>query len=366
MIAIPSFLLGSTISLYAGVDCSHTKHGSDLNRNSFTESSGKDKSTDELIEKRVQELLKQREEDLLSKHTTLVRKMVEERLKEECNNPSSSRAGGRIIDSDSVGNMVAGITMTPKSNFTDFIDLGVPLDKLSRGSDHVMVLYSTYYSMPDELKQSNGEQSSIPKMTHTDALEHCDYLNVLLLDHSRTRKQCLALVPQYESYHLQKWMRVPEKHNGRHGKLDSSQPLRLVSRGHNGNKEDFPPPRKEVSQRAFEMIRTYLNSLGDVENELRELIKSDLKPYNDKIIIVMVCNFGQSELLMNFACNARARNFDLSAVLVFAADRETEELAKSLGLAAYYDERVRTNLCLVCSSLTSTSSFLTFRNFLRT
>jgi hypothetical protein len=55
-------------------------------------------------------------------------------------------------------------------------------------------------------------------------------------------------------------------------------------------------------------------------------------------IVVMTCNFGQSELLMNFACNARRRNLDLSMIVVFAADEETRDIAMGLDLHTFYDE----------------------------
>ena len=54
----------------------------------------------------------------------------------------------------------------------------------------------------------------------------------------------------------------------------------------------------------------------------------------------MVCNHGQSELLMNFVCSAKSRNLDLGSVLVFATDEETKELAEGLGLAAFFDKTV--------------------------
>lgn len=53
----------------------------------------------------------------------------------------------------------------------------------------------------------------------------------------------------------------------------------------------------------------------------------------------MVCNFGQSQLLLNFACAARSKGLDVSSVLVFATDKETKELAEAIGLAVYFDER---------------------------
>jgi len=59
----------------------------------------------------------------------------------------------------------------------------------------------------------------------------------------------------------------------------------------------------------------------------------------DNAVIVMVCNHGQSELLMNFVCNSRAKGLDISQVLVFATDIETKELADGLGLTTFYDEQ---------------------------
>ena len=57
-------------------------------------------------------------------------------------------------------------------------------------------------------------------------------------------------------------------------------------------------------------------------------------------IIVMTCNMGQSELLVNFVCNAHSKGYDLSNVLVFPTDQSTKELAEGLGLATFYDEKV--------------------------
>jgi hypothetical protein len=71
----------------------------------------------------------------------------------------------------------------------------------------------------------------------------------------------------------------------------------------------------------------------------------DLHPLLKKIarnnaVVVLTCNMGQSTLLMNFACSARRRGFDLGNILVFPSDVETKELAEGLGLATYYDEKV--------------------------
>lgn len=113
-----------------------------------------------------------------------------------------------------------------------------------------------------------------------------------------------------------------------------------VSRGHQSNgREQFLPPKEIDTNRNWDMLKQYLNSLDDVLAELKPIVnKISVK----NTVIVMVCNFGQSELLLNFACSTRARGFDISNVLVFATDEETKELAESVGLAAYFDKRVST------------------------
>lgn len=103
-----------------------------------------------------------------------------------------------------------------------------------------------------------------------------------------------------------------------------------------GEHDEFQPPLPDQTEKHWGMISTYLENLAT--------LKATLKPMLEKIaikntIIVMVCNFGQSALLMNFVCSSKSRGFDLSNVLVFATDRDTLMLAESLGLTAYLDEK---------------------------
>lgn len=331
LIAIPSFFLGTTISLYTGVDC--LSHSPPLNAS----------LNEEVVERRVKELVRKQEEALLAKHTELVNKLVQAGVEEECN----KKSGATMLDSHAVGSMVAGMSLTPKSNFTDSIDLGVPLDNIKDGSNHVLILYGSHNSMPTSLRPLCKKQTFAPKLSYIEAVENCDEMKVLLVDYSaNARKQCLALVPQYESFYLQTWMRVPEARSVfDHGKIDNSQPLRLVSRGLlSSGYEEFRAPTRFNYNQTFEGLRTYLNSLDQVLAELRDVVINDVKPYGNKTIIVMVCNFGQSELLMNFVCHAKSKNLDTSSVLVFATDHDTEVLAKALGLAVYNDKHNFANI----------------------
>lgn len=87
------------------------------------------------------------------------------------------------------------------------------------------------------------------------------------------------------------------------------------------------------------MLKNHFASFD--ENKIKKATEGIAK---DNTIIVMVCNKGQSDLLMNFACNAKARKLDMSNVLVFATDEETRSIAAGLGLAAFYDKAVSTTL----------------------
>jgi hypothetical protein len=121
-------------------------------------------------------------------------------------------------------------------------------------------------------------------------------------------------------------------------KLDHGAPLRLVNRGAQASgRLSVRPPKKEQTLEYWSTLKTYLDTLETVLVELKPIVEKVAK---QNTVIVMVCNHGQSELLMNYVCSARARNLDLSPVLVFATDEETKDLAEGLGLAAFYDKTV--------------------------
>jgi hypothetical protein len=224
---------------------------------------------------------------------------------------------------------------TSKIDFFHQLDIGVPMDIPNDGDSDVLLLYSTKKTLPpgyDKVATADST-TNVPAIDMQHAVQNCDYVNVVLTDHSTSRHQCVAIVPQYESYHIQKWMRV-----GTEG-LDSSQPLKLVGRGFQSNgRNNFDPPRKIDIKKNWEMLSQYFTAFPDVMAELKPLVEKVATP--GRTVTVMVCNFGQSELLANFACSARARNIDVSSVLVFATDPETKEVAEGLGLTAFYDERV--------------------------
>ena len=252
---------------------------------------------------------------------------------------------------DTTNNYARGMVRTPKTQFFDQLDLGVPMDPAKAGDSDVLILYNREKALPDDYydtsllskavqnddDRNSESSSSIPSIGTKDALKNCDYVNVVLSYHEGRANYCTAIVPQYESYHIQKWMRLGD---GKEKKgVDPSAELQLVSRGMQSNgKNQFEPPVDRNRREAWGMLTTYYSSFADATAVLKPLVKKVAT--RKKTVTVMVSNFGQSELLVNFVCAARSRNMDISSILVFATDMETKELAESLGLTAFYDKWV--------------------------
>lgn len=236
---------------------------------------------------------------------------------------------------------LVGMARTDKMDFVNTLDLGVPIDDPANNAragpkeKDVLVLYQKASALPTDYKTQN-DSGAVPEFSSQEALEHCDYVNVILTDHSMGRNQCWAMVPQYESYHVQKWMRVRPMQG-----MAPTEPLRLVSRGMKTNgRNDFDPPSRKHIDKGMEMLQNYFQNLEASLAELKPLAEKVATP--KKTVTVMVVNFGQSELLVNHVCASKARGLDTSSILVFATDEESKELATSLGLTAFYDEPVST------------------------
>ena len=238
-----------------------------------------------------------------------------------------------------VSSFAAGMALLPRETFTSRFDVGVPLDKIGHQNDQVLLLYSHEEAIPTsdaEKAQQAKSNSQIPTIDDLNmATENCDTLNVIL-SQPGDKRQCFAMMGQYRSYHIQKFMRLPDE-NG--AKLDSSAPLRLVNRGaQTSGRLSAKPPTPQETQSYWKSLTKYLQTLDTVLEQLKPYAAKVAK---DSTVIVMVCNHGQSELLMNFVCASKARGLDISSVLVFATDQETKELAEGIGLTAFYDETVR-------------------------
>ena len=105
--------------------------------------------------------------------------------------------------------------------------------------------------------------------------------------------------------------------------------------------DKFSAPSDAHSLRNQALLETYFERLRDTLDTLGPMAKACAG--DDNTVIVMVCNTGQSDLLINFICSARSRGFgDVvdRKVLVFATDDGVLKIARALGLNAFYDEAI--------------------------
>lgn len=178
------------------------------------------------------------EEERPDKLPLWVEEVVQERLEDERQQETtdvapnqqvtvSNESGNLVLDRHRVGNYIVGMATTPKNSFTDMLDLGVPLDAHRPGSTDVLMIYSNKHVVPFDLMNYTG--SGLAQLSPEKATERCDYVHVILTDHNdnRQRNQCLAIVPQYESYHIQRWGRF----NAETKIVEKGFPLQLIPHG---------------------------------------------------------------------------------------------------------------------------------------
>eukprot|EP00536_Pseudo-nitzschia_multiseries_P017189 jgi/Psemu1/224048/e_gw1.1420.3.1 len=232
----------------------------------------------------------------------------------------------------------------------DFIDkfeaLGVPFEiSEKKDNDRVMILYSDSSAFPDAEAIVKGKKDVF--LSVDDATKNCHNLHVVLTNYHR-KNQCIALLGQYESFHLHKFMRAspqPEKPSNRDKFIvNASYPLRPVNRNMraDGGKAIHVPKLDDLKTN-WNNLAPYLQTLEATLEKLKPIAESVAKHNDNNTIVIMVCNFGQSELLSNFVCHARAKGLekDLSSILIFSTDKETHELATNiLGLTSFYSEDI--------------------------
>jgi len=232
-----------------------------------------------------------------------------------------------------------------KDDLMQTFDFGVPPNPNTERMD-ALLLYNKKEALPSDESLAKAARyvdptKPLPKLSAKTATENCDAMNVVLLNNPGNTRQCLALVGgQYPSYHVQRWMRLRPSDDDR-GALDPAMPLKMTSRGRNRNgRQEFVPPVERHVKDHQEKLSTYLVEAEGIKLRLKRMLET----MDQRTVVVLTCNRGQSELLMNFACSARARGFDLNNVLVYPTDMETRELAKGMGFTVFYEEKLMASI----------------------
>ena len=291
------------------------------------------------LRRKAEELAKQ---IVTSQLTDLCKKVSPTIPKEEPPSSPNENHGPSPLISNSLSHFVQGLARVSKGDLMQTYDLGVPPNANTENLD-ALILYTKKQALPSDGNAARAARHEdptkpLPFLSATAASENCDTMNVILIDNLDNARQCFALVgEQYRSYHVQRWMRRPDGS----GKLDANMPLKLTSRGRTiEGKQEFDVPDEFHVKRHQERLLTYLREADDIKSRLRQTLEN----MKGKTIVVMTCNRGQSELLMNFACSSRARGFDLQNVVVFPTDVETKELAEEMGLATFYEDTLMASI----------------------
>lgn len=232
--------------------------------------------------------------------------------------------------------LVQGEALVDRDDFIKHFDLGFPLDRTDSRNTKVLIQYNSDYAIPQSFRHEAMSQTELPVVSANNATSECDYLHIILQDHSGSRRQCTATFGQYESFHIHKMMRVPKEK----GPINRNWPLRLVERGFQatGSVAMHAPNVTTTTLLFWKTLQKYLASLDDTLEKLKPVVE---KIAFQNSVVVLVCNLGQSALLLNFLCSAQRRGFDTSAILVFATDQETYDLVTAMGgVVVFHDESI--------------------------
>ena len=262
-----------------------------------------------------------------------------------------------------------GASTVRRENFIQQFDIGVPWNEPKPDATDVLVMYQSAESLPSDYYEKDA--SSRPNVHSStaaadgdgghptpmspirvsydsadEATTNCHSMKVILIE-PNTKHECVALVPQWESFHVQHFLRIlPENMTSSRNKnpkpphFQANYPLRIVSRHDTLSGKTKPRiPIAYQNKKYWLMLLDYLSKLSATLERLKPLAETVVTSSNNfhrsKTIVVMVCNFGQSELFMNFVCSARARNIDVSNILLFATDQDMYRLAQSLHITTF-------------------------------
>jgi hypothetical protein len=234
----------------------------------------------------------------------------------------------------SMERIVAGMSRMSRDSFLGTFDVGMGNYGSTDGNSQVLLLHTSQASLPRQTL--NGKVA--PLLSVKDATAKCSIVKVIMTNASPGKESlgdCVAIVGSWESNHVHKFA----PHKGTNHNTDGSTQPRTWQYT-SGRR--FPPPSVNTTRTSLWELQTYLDAYPAAVERLRPLAQAAALGRDGRVapLLVMVTNFGQAQLLVNFVCSARARGLDISRLLLFATDRETSKLAESLGIPVFLDEAI--------------------------
>ena len=197
---------------------------------------------------------------------------------------------------DTMSGFATGIARINKDDLIAKYDFGNPVDKSNgSGEEDAIIIYVDKKAMPRSNKTTAhsveyNDGGGIPLLDAQTATENCDGMNVIFTGNPENQAQCTAILGNYESYHIQRWMRTDG------GAVDHKLPLTLVSRGFapRGKSNFYAPPydgKNSQVKKHWERLLTFLQNVDAVLEDLEPILKKVAK---NNTVVVLTCNHGQS------------------------------------------------------------------------
>lgn len=259
-------------------------------------------------------------------------------------------SANQSIFPSSMNKLVTRMAIVSRRQFARVFDTGYALDKKKKGggNEKVLILYANpegNETASDGTTVQNSPQ--IEEITVDDVALQCKTVKVVLTDANPKSGECIAIQGQWASNHVHKFKRKKikrtksEKEREKELGIDSDEDL-YTFRYSSGRKMILPTADQQEANRRILLM--YLKYYPDALEKLRpiaELASRGGSMEGDKMpVIILLSNYGQSKFLLNYVCSARARGIDLSRVVLFATDKETQELGEALRLSVFYDEMI--------------------------
>ena len=170
-----------------------------------------------------------------------------------------------LFPSNRVGKYMTAMARVPRESFQSLFaaQFGGPFMESYPGARDLTLIYSSPDTPPRNFSSYNnkggvgGGTNAIPWIEDMGAAtENCDQLHVVFTaTETSSLRQCLALVPNYESFHVHQLSRPSAVTDAQHTNviLNHTAPLRLVPRSHRIMipAEQYPIPRYEKDTRPF-------------------------------------------------------------------------------------------------------------------
>jgi hypothetical protein len=243
--------------------------------------------------------------------------------------------------SHQVSDFMVGVSRIPADDLLQQFDPGLPRIR-SQGSEEDWLFYSSSAVVPSSLTQN------FDRLPVTDALSKCHSVE-LIARHDTEGHACFSLVGIPEAGLIPNTFRWFNQHCTTDRDVEPETKFSHAGRGMVAGYEDdaFPMVKDDVLQRRFwRELSAYMSILDDILiPSIRPILEKKAIEIDDagKTLVIMVTNAGHADLVQNFVCNSKARNFDISNVVVFCTDAEAEQRVKVMGLGAIYNAQLFAN-----------------------